>query len=222
MVSLVIPTYNEAGSIGSLLRGVLELSLDDIVVVDDNSPDMTATYARCFEPDIKVVVRHHARGLAPAVRAGVRETVSDFVMVMDGDGQHLSEDARSLLALHRANEGNHDIVVGSRFTTGSQLSGLSLWRKSFSRTLNYACNIAARTRCSDPLTGFCIVRRELLLATRTGGFKFLFEILLNCDVRVLEHPITFAPRSCGGSKANVREIARLLKTPRWRDVSVEG
>jgi dolichol-phosphate mannosyltransferase len=76
VVSLVIPTYNEAGSIGGLLKEVLELPLDDIVVVDDDSPDMTATYARYFEPDVKVVVRRHVRGLAPAVRAGVQETVS--------------------------------------------------------------------------------------------------------------------------------------------------
>jgi len=222
VVSLVIPTYNEAGSIGSLLKRVLELPLDDIVVVDDASPDMTATYARHFEPSVKVVVRHHIRGLASAVRAGVQETTSEFVMVMDGDGQHLPEDARGLLELHSSNVGNHDVIIGSRFATGSRLSGLALWRKLASRLLNGVCNITTRTWCSDPLTGFCIVRRELLLATQTPGFKFLFEILLNCEVKVLEYPITFAPRSSGNSKASVGEIAKLLRTPHWESASVGG
>lgn len=210
-VSIVIPTYNEAQSIVLLLTLVKDLA--EVIIADDNSPDGTAVIARSL--GVTTIVRTTNRGLSPAVRAGARATTSDYILVMDGDGQHRPEDAAAMLDMWHLCEIKPDLLIGSRWLPGSRVEGLSTSRKLVSKAFNSLANLTAQTKCSDPMTGFCIVRKELLLKTATPGFKWLYEILLNNQVVVAEWPITFARRTSGVSKADVREVLRLLRTPRW-------
>ncbi|MEN9213497.1 MAG: glycosyltransferase, partial [Thermostichus sp. DG02_4_bins_136] len=99
-LSLVIPTYNEASSICSLIRQ-LSTHLDthlpgiyELIVVDDNSPDYTAKLARELQkevPQLKVICRHQERGLATAVLRGWQAAQGEILGVIDGDLQHPPE-----------------------------------------------------------------------------------------------------------------------------------
>jgi len=215
-ISAVIPTLNEAEGLEWLLPRLAKLPLDKIVVVDDNSnddTDLVVIRERALWRKIMLLERKDDRGLSSAVRAGASICSSDYILTMDADGQHDPEDAREMLEI--AYTGNYDIVVGSRFASGANLSGLSKRRQLLSRGLNFIANTRAQTKCSDPMTGFCIVRRDLLLQTQTNGFKFLYEILFNTKANLTDRPIAFRPRLGGESKASLKELTNLMKTPRW-------
>ncbi len=217
-ISAVIPTLNEAEGLDWLIPRLAKLPLDKIVVVDDHSTDGTELVAirqRAFWPNVELLERKDERGLSSAVRAGASICSSDYILIMDADGQHDPEDAREMI--RSILPVNYNIVIGSRFTSGANLSGLSKRRQLLSKVLNIVANARAQTKCSDPMTGFCIVRRDLLLQTQTNGFKFLYEILFNNKVTLAECPITFRPRLGGESKASLRELTNLMKTPRWSD-----
>lgn len=216
-VSLILPTYNEAENIHRVLSSLYWMPFEDIIVVDDNSPDNTAEIAREFSPVVTTIIRTENRGLAPSVREGIGYTSSEYIMVADADGQHTTRDILAMVFLLKCySDLDLDVIIGSRFIEGSEIVGLSPTRTIISKLFNTLCNLRARTKCSDPMTGLCIIRRDLLARTKTRGFKFLYEILLNeGPLNVVEWPITFESRGGGVSKANVKEVLNLVRTPKW-------
>ena len=209
-LAIVIPVYKEAANIGRVLTGLAPLGLP-CLVVDDDSQDGTPEVVR-QHPWASCTVRRGQRGLGSAVREGVRLVGAELVLVMDGDGQHDPADAAMLIQALRPGV---DIVVGSRFAEGAHLTGLSRRRELLSKTLDGVANVLAKTRTSDPMTGFAIAPRGLILTTKTNGFKWLYEILANRRLSVAEVGIRFMPRMAGRSKATFGEVLQLLKTPRW-------
>lgn len=208
-VSIVIPTRDEVGNIGPLLYRLKSYGLP-IIVVDDSSDNLTADEARQVI-GVTVFKRQFGRGLASAVRDGTRLAKTDKILVLDGDGQHPIDTVVSMLPLMT----DHDIVIGSRFAQGASQHGLSWPRKLLSETLNFAANGQAKTKCTDPMTGFFIAPKSKILKTKTNGFKILYEILLNEKLTIAEVPINFLPRQHGKSKASLKELKELWRTPRW-------
>jgi len=210
-VSVIVPTYNEAENMPALVPRILEAMPDvEIVVVDDGSPDGTATRARELAEryPLKVVERRGQRGLSTAVVRGLDEARSEICVVMDGDLSHLPE---AIPALVKAVEDGADVAVGSRYVPGGQVVGWPLWRRLTSR----AGALLARplTPVRDPLAGFFCLRRSLLrgVEIRPRGFKILLEILARTHTeRVVEIPIRFADRQAGTSKLSNRERAEYL------------
>ena len=118
LLSIVVPTYNEAANIVGLVAQLLDApDAREVLVVDDNSPDGTARLVQeSFANDarVRLIVRTRDRGLAKSVRAGIEASRGDFVAVMDSDFNHDPEiihTMRDLLA-------HFDLVVGSRFVAG--------------------------------------------------------------------------------------------------------
>lgn len=106
---IIIPTYNEAESLPTLIPAIREQVPCDILVVDDNSPDGTSEVAEklgCF-----VLRRVDERGLASAVIDGIHFTTNKYIIVMDADGQHPAE---LLPKMQEALEKGIDLVVASR------------------------------------------------------------------------------------------------------------
>lgn len=138
---IVLPAYNEAGSIGPLLDSLLEeLGADHpdfmILVVNDGSTDETAAVVRGYEGTGHVVLLDQPanRGLAETLRAGLLEAVrqaapEDIVVVMDADNTHPAGLVFRMTRLIR--EGN-DVVIASRYREGSHVRGLSFHRKALS------------------------------------------------------------------------------------------
>ena len=219
-VSVVIPTFNEAGNVAELLRRLAEdLPAGAEVVVVDDSTDDTATLARAAAPTVPftLTVIHRDEpvgGLGGAVVEGLRAARADWAVVMDGDLQHPPAVVAELLA---AAPGN-DVVVATRYADGGDGSGLgSPYRHAVSRGSKV---LAARllggpvARMSDPLSGFFAVRRAVLDldAVDPIGYKILLELVVRSGLeRIAEVPFTFGVRHAEESKSTAREGFRFLR-----------
>lgn len=218
-VTIVVPTFNEAGNIAELVRRLGDVrehaSIDEVVFVDD-STDHTPRVIEQVSVDADVPVRlvhrpTHARtgGLSGAVVAGIAEARSPWVLVMDADLQHPPEDVPRLM--DAARESQVDAVVASRYCPGGGTQGLSSGVRrlvSTGSTRLAALLFPLRLRrCSDTMTGFFAVRRNAIdiASLQPRGFKILLEILVRHRVRIVEVPFTFAERRTGESKASARE-----------------
>ena len=208
-VSVVVPTYDEAGNIARLyddLAACLSSLAWELVVVDDDSPDGTADAVRRLAADhanVRCVQRVQERGLASAVHWGVQAAHGDVVVVMDGDGQH----APGLIpAMVDALASGADIVSGSRFLSGGPVEGLESRRRlALSERGNQVVNLFLGRTLSDPLTGFFATSRRLFLASiprlQADGFKVFFDLAWhNRSATIRELPFEFRKRQSGESK----------------------
>ena len=216
-VSVVIPTYNEAGNIGPLIRELcraLEGYPHEVIIVDDNSPDGTAEVARRVArelPQVKVLTRPGKLGLGSAVMEGLRASEGDLVLMMDADFSHRPQDVPRLL--ERAGEA--DIVLGSRYVPGGRVEGWPWRRRLASRVAVLYSRLVLGLGIRDTTTGFALFRRDLLERlegrTFTSGFKLALEVVVRSpDARVVEVPITFHDRREGKSKFSLREVLEFL------------
>ena len=164
---MVVPTYNERGNVEPLvqrLRAALDGLAWRVIFVDDNSPDGTADAVKALagcDPRVQCLRRVGRRGLAGAVIEGVLASASPFVAVIDGDLQHDETLLPAMPAALRSDAG--DLAVGTRFVSADGLSsGLSPIRLLGSRAATWAGRRVLRAEVSDPVSGFFIVRRELV------------------------------------------------------------
>ena len=214
-VSIVLPTYNERGNIGSLLNQLLPLKARfnlEILVVDDDSADGTAELVRQLahgEPCLRLIRRVGRAGLASAIKEGLLDATGDLVVVMDSDGQH--QPSSVLEALTTLQQGDFDLVIGSRFHPQAQIQGLSGRRETGSTWANKLArsSLPRYRQLSDYMSGFFALRLDrclpLIRAVDVNGFKFLYELLAHSrgHLRVCDIPLSFQPRGYGSSKLDV-------------------
>jgi dolichol-phosphate mannosyltransferase len=220
MLSLVIPTYNEAENLPVLLPRVTEALSGiphEIIIVDDDSPD--GTWRRAEElamdfPALRVIRRRSERGLSSAVMAGFRSARGEVLAVMDADGQH---DAGLLRKLCDSVSARRGIAIASRYVPGGGTGRWNTRRTLFSRMSTRVVMILCRLSVRDPLSGFFAVDRVLFerLAPQLKhprGFKILFDILVRLPrgTPITEVPYTFAPRMQGRSKLSLRVQVQFL------------
>ena len=213
-LSVVLPTYNEAGNVAALIDGIRSAmggTSIEIIVIDDGSPDGTPAIVRelaAADPRVRLIERAGKQGLSSAVFAGADAANGRYVAVMDADLSHDPEELPDMLA--KAIQG-YDVVIGSRFVRGSVNQGQPLVRRAMSVLLNTGARLVLQLRPNDVLTGYVLCRRELLTTMPTrysaGGFKWLIELLATQrGIRVHEWPIRFRDREQGSSKANLQEV----------------
>ncbi len=215
-VSVIIPTYNEAGGIEQLISALTDLFAranirGEIVVVDDNSPDGTGTLVDSLATRYPVRCVHRAGklGLASAVIDGWATSSSPILGVMDADFSH---DVRAIPPMVRALESGYDLAVGSRYVRGGSIENWPLRRKIISLV---AIGLAKPlTRIRDITSGFFLVRRKALDTVRLDpiGFKIGLEVIAKAKYdRFIEIPYAFTDRVAGTSKLNQREILHYLQ-----------
>jgi dolichol-phosphate mannosyltransferase len=218
--ALVVPTLNEAGNIEGVLRQIQHALeplpfLYEVIVVDDASTDGTPDIVKeCFNSDnrIRFISRRSQRGLAGAVVHGWQHSNADLLGVIDADLQHPPELLPALLDAMR--EGC-DIAIGSRYADKNGVDGWNPVRAAISRMSTWAAMPLQRKelRIQDPMSGFFIVRREVIdgLSFETKGFKLLLEILVRAPIRsAREIPFHFGVRTAGKSKASATVALRYL------------
>ena len=224
---VIIPTYNEAVNLGTLVPRVLDQDQRiEVLVVDDNSPDGTGVIAdqmAAAEPRVHVLHRSGKLGLGTAYVTGFQwalERGFDYVFEMDADfshdPKHLSE---FLLAARDA-----DLVLGSRYLNGKvSVVNWPMGRLLLSYSANIYARIVTGLRVFDATGGFkCFRRRVLeaidLKAVHSNGYSFQIEMSLraaNRGFRIVEIPILFVDRADGTSKMSgkiVREAIWMV----WR------
>ncbi len=223
-LSVILPTYNEAGSVVDLIHKLLALpenclSFQDrnnqleILVIDDDSNDGTVELVRQLSqqtPMVRLVRRVGRRGLASAIREGLLDATGEIAVVMDSDGQH--EVGSVVSAVQALFADDLDLVIGSRFHPEARIHGLSARRERGSTWANRWASISLSrhyAHLTDLMSGFFVVRlkacEQLIRAVDVNGFKFLYELLAlsNGCLRCAEVPLRFQPREHGVSKLDV-------------------
>jgi dolichol-phosphate mannosyltransferase len=210
-LAVVIPTFNERANVPVLIAR-LDQALQgrnwEAIFVDDDSPDGTAQAARelaRLDKRVRVIQRIGRRGLSSACIEGMCATAAPFVAVIDGDLQH---DETILPKMLDAIEGDSalEVVVGSRFVEGG---GTGEWDRDRVAKSAFATRLSRqvlKADLSDPMSGFFMIRTEIvraLVPTLSGiGFKILLDILTAAPrpLRFIELPYVFRTRTEGESK----------------------
>src|SRR5262245_30448797 len=149
VTSVVIPTFNEAGSIAAVVSELRAAApWREIIVVDDGSADDTA--ANATASGARVLRHPHNIGNGAAVKTGIRASEGRFVLVLDADGQHRPSDAMRLVShLDR-----YDLVVGAR----SPQTQASLARRAGNTVLNWIASYLTEQPIADLTSGFRAAR----------------------------------------------------------------
>lgn len=213
-VSIVVPTYNESENVRLLCDGIRE-ALEglwgyEVIFVDDNSPDGTASVVLQIGSEdqrVKLIERPGKLGLGSAVVDGFRMAQGDYWVMMDADLSHRPDDLPGLLnALSEAG-----IVVGSRYVAGGGVVNWPLHRRLASRGASALARFLIGISVRDATSGFAAFRKEvvepILPSLNPKGFKLLLEILAKSrGATVKEVPITFVERQFGRSKLTRGEV----------------
>jgi glycosyltransferase involved in cell wall biosynthesis len=152
-VSVVVPAYHEADAIAGVVAALAAAGpWHEIIVVDDGSRDETAARA---EAAGAIVVRHpYNKGNGAAVKSGIRRATGEFVLIIDGDGQHRPDDARRLVG----RLGEYDLVIGARSTETQATAA----RRLGNSALNGLASYLTGREIPDLTSGFRAARREHL------------------------------------------------------------
>jgi len=220
-VSVILPTYNEAENIKILIPQIYEALNGmsyEIIVVDDNSPDGTASVAKKLSKlyNVKVIVRKNKKGLATAVVDGIKHSVGDIIVVMDADMQHSPQDLIKILEKVLSDE--YDIVVGTRYAYGGNAEGLNGIKRSLvskCATLLAKMFIPEVRGLTDPMSGFFAFKRcvvaDVLNNLNPLGYKIFLEILVKGHwSKICEVPIVLHKRAYGKSKLDVFQIVQYV------------
>lgn len=211
-VSVVVPTYNEAANVAMIYEGLARSLAGrswELVIVDDDSPDGTADAVRELgqrHDNVRCIQRVQERGLCSAVHWGVQAAHGEVIVVMDGDLQH---EPTLIPEMIEALQKGCDIVSGSRFLSGPQVTGLaSDLRRRLSGHGNRLTNRFLGKQLSDPLTGFFATTRRLFLDSiplmQADGFKVFFDLVYhNPKAAIRELPFEFQSRRHGQSKLDL-------------------
>lgn len=220
--SLIVPTYNEAKNVGTIVRVLTELLQSilpndfEIIVVDDYSPDKTWKVAQelmAQYPQLRVMRRQEERGLSTAVIRGWQAARGRILGVIDGDLQHPPEILEKLLI--EVQKGA-DLAVASRHVEGGGVSDWSFARRFLSRgaqLLGLVILPAVLGRVSDPMSGYFMVRREAIAnrVLNPLGYKILLEVIGRGEIRqIAEVGYVFQERLEGESKVTWKQYVAYI------------
>ncbi|GAB4522927.1 MAG: polyprenol monophosphomannose synthase [Anaerolineae bacterium] len=220
MLMIVLPTYNEAENLPTLMEALFALPLHDlhVLVVDDNSPDGTGQLAEelsaTYRGRINVLHRQEKAGLGPAYIAGFRQAIAygaDYILQMDADFSHQPQYIPQMVDLL---ERGADMVLASRFVRGGSVDeSWSPYRKLLSWWANriYVPTIL-HIPIYDATGGYRLWRRETLIGldldrVQSNGYVFQVEMVyvtVRLGYKVVEMPIHFPDRQRGQSKMDSR------------------
>lgn len=224
---VVIPTYNEAESIGEILAALKPLDCD-VLVIDDGSPDGTAQIVRNL--GIEVIERGGKQGLGSAYRTGFSIGLDrgySYIIQMDADGSHQVVDLEKMMDWI----GSADLLIGSRWIKDGGIANWSKFRQYLSKSANIYANLLLSLGVKDATAGFRIYTSALLkkmeISTiRSEGYCFQIEMTRRAIARggsVAEVPITFIERAHGVSKMSFTiALEAVLRITAWGALRLIG
>jgi glycosyltransferase involved in cell wall biosynthesis len=203
--SVVIPVYNERGTIEKLLARVRAVPLDkEIVVVDDGSTDGTRELLARLTADgaVRVFLQDHNRGKGAALRRGFAEARGAVILIQDADLEYDPGDYPGLLG--PIDRGEADVVYGSRFLGGPHRV-LLFWHYVGNRLLTTLSNVFTNLNLSDVWTCYKVFRAEVLRDITLREDRFGFEAEVTAKIargrwRIYEVPISYHGRTYAEGK----------------------
>jgi dolichol-phosphate mannosyltransferase len=232
-VSVLAPTYNEAGNIGSLITAILKVIPyeTEVIVVDDNSPDKTWQVAEEMakkDPRIRVERRMKDRGLTKSIRRGIELATGDIIVWMDCDFSMPPSVIPELLdqVIHH----EKDIAVGSRFIAGGKQkssdstdeeSALAIFFSTFGCTV---MRLLLFPSFHDYTSGFIAVKKEVIdrIPLRGDYGEYFIDLIVRAKIHkytIIELPYTCEKRKSGESKT-APTLRLLLKRIRQYSVQI--
>jgi dolichol-phosphate mannosyltransferase len=225
-LAIVIPTYNEAETIPSLIKELFEkikqlVDKLDILIVDDSSPDGTADIVRELGnkyEKITVIQRPKKMGLGAAYKEGFRYVLSkldsELIVQMDADHSHQPGEISNMLEKIK----NFDFVIASRHVRGSDVIGWGMWRKATHSFAGIIARICAKIEIKDSTSGFRMFKKNTLEKIKfekikSDGFAFQIEVLhqlKQMGLKGLEVPTVFVNRTEGNSKMGSKEMIQFF------------
>jgi dolichol-phosphate mannosyltransferase len=209
-LSIVVPTFNERDNVVELVQRLTRALGDsdwEVVFVDDDSPDGTADLVRELaggNSRVRCLQRIERRGLSSACVEGLLSSSAPYLAVIDGDLQHDEQLLPRMLEILKKSD--VDIVVGSRYAPGGDISDWSAKRARMSRIAVRLSRVLVPEELTDPMSGFFMMRRSVLRSSvhrLSGiGFKILADLFASSTekLRFRELPYRFKVRQAGESK----------------------
>ena len=213
---IIIPTYNEAENIEAVIKKVINLDdKNDILVIDDNSPDGTSEIVEnqknIYNNKVFLINREKKSGLGSAYKAGFKwalENNYSYIFEMDADMSHDPDEIKNLK--FQLIQKKYDVVVGSRYIEGVSVVNWPLSRIFLSYFANAYVRIITGMPIKDATSGFVGYTKNALSSIELNNIKFngyAFQIemkfkLWKKNFKLKEHQIIFVNRKLGKSKMN--------------------
>jgi glycosyltransferase involved in cell wall biosynthesis len=231
-LSVIIPVYNEVGTIAEVTRRVLAAPVDlpkEVIIVDDCSTDGTreclmelvkSTGTEVEGMTLKVLSHEQNRGKGAAIQTAIAHTTGTIILIQDADLEYDPQDYPALL--QPILEGRADVVFGNRFHGGAHRV-LYFWHMLGNRFLTMFCNMLTNLNLTDMEVGYKAFRAEVLRQLSIQSQRFGFEPEVTIKVaklgcRIYEVPIAYHGRTYAeGKKIGWRDgIAALSHMVRYR------
>lgn len=217
-ISVIIPVFNEASTITTIIERVKATDIpEEIVIVDDGSTD--GTRALLAEMDgkegVRVILHEKNLGKGSAVRTGIDHVTGDVIIIQDADLEYDPREYANLLK--PIYEGLADVVYGSRFL-GAARRPILFWNMVANKLLTFVTNILYNNILSDMETGYKVFRKEVVQGMTLHARRFDFEPeftakILKRKVRIVEVPIAFFPRDYSqGKKIKTKDAFEAMWT----------
>ena len=213
---IIIPTYNEAENIEALIKKVIDLEdKNDILVIDDNSPDGTSKIVEnqknIHNDRVFLIKRKKKYGLGSAYKTGFKwalENNYSYIFEMDADMSHDPNEIKNLKIQLIQNK--YDVVVGSRYIEGVSVVNWPLSRIFLSYFANLYVRLITNMPIKDATSGFVGYTKNALSSIELSEIKFngyAFQIEMKFKLwkkkfKLKEHQIIFVNRKLGKSKMN--------------------
>ncbi len=203
-LSIIIPAYNEAESLKVFMPKILEFCSEnnfELIIVDDGSKDDTKQVCMEYQgqSNFTLISYRVNKGYGGAIKTGVREAKTDYLITIDADGQHNFEDV--LILFNKIKETDADMIVGSR----NKKDDASLYRSFGKSVIRTIAKIALPMDIYDINSGMKIYNAELakkyikLCPDNMAYSETILMVFVNFKHFVIEHPITINQRISGKS-----------------------
>ena len=221
---VIIPTYNEIENIEAIIKAVFSQSTAiHILVVDDNSPDLTALKVKelqnVFPDKLFLEVRTEKSGLGTAYIHGFKWCLKNgynYIFEMDADFSH---DPKDVIKLYNAcHKEGADMAIGSRYATGVNVVNWPMSRVLMSYLASKYVRLITGMKIHDTTAGYVCYKRHVLKAIDLDAVKFIgyaFQIEMKFKVylekfKIVEVPVIFTDRTRGESKLSSGIISEAI------------